>query len=234
MTDNHFKRIYAEQAADYDALVSAEDHQGNILTALQEICVLEGATVVELGAGTGRLTRLLAPHVQHIHAFDGAPAMLVQARLRLALMADNWSVGVADNAHTPIPENTADIVIAGWSLGHATGWYPDDWPARIDRVLVNMLRIVNKQGTVIILETMGTGVSSPAAPTPSLAAYYDRLETQYQFNHKAIDTDFKFASVDEATRLISFFFGEVMAARIPLNQMTTFPEWTGVWWRAGT
>jgi len=230
MTD-HFKTIYAERAADYDALVSREDHQGNILATLQEICTLDDALVVELGAGTGRLTRLLQPYVRHIYAFDGAPAMLEQARIRLREMGDNWSLGVGDNAHTPFASGMADVVIAGWSLGHATGWYSETWPQKVDDVIGSMLRIVSKQGRIVILETMGTGVTSPAPPTPTLAAFYERLETHHHYNHRIINTEYLFESGDEATRLIGFFFGDALAGQVRRNAPFTFPEWTGIWWR---
>ena len=50
------KEIYASRARDYERLVAREDYQGNILKALQDIRALAGLDVVELGAGTGRLT----------------------------------------------------------------------------------------------------------------------------------------------------------------------------------
>ena len=55
----------------------SEDYEGNILKTLNVyLCPMQGAEVVEFGAGTGRLTRLLAPQVKHIRAFDEAQAML--------------------------------------------------------------------------------------------------------------------------------------------------------------
>ncbi len=68
--------IFQTQAPKYDLLVSREDHQCNLLKCLRSIVSLEGKRVVELGAGTGRLTRQLAPLVQAIEAFDAAGPML--------------------------------------------------------------------------------------------------------------------------------------------------------------
>src|SRR5262249_43846391 len=116
-----FEEIYAAHADEYDALIAHEDYENNILAALREICPLEGAEVVELGAGTGRLTRLLAPLVKHIRAFDASAHMLGVAEETLGAMGvSNWSVGVAENRNIPVESGTADISIAGWSLGHAT------------------------------------------------------------------------------------------------------------------
>ena len=58
---DHFRTIYRTRADDYDTLVAREDFQGNLPQALAKIRPWAGLDVVELGAGTGRLTRLLAP-----------------------------------------------------------------------------------------------------------------------------------------------------------------------------
>src|SRR4051812_17017797 len=93
------REIYRFHAEDYDALVSSEDREANLLKAIRAILLLEGADVVELGAGTGRLTAQLAPLVRTIRGFDSAPAMLELARRKLArLGTQNWQVEVADNA----------------------------------------------------------------------------------------------------------------------------------------
>ena len=59
-----YQEIYAEHGSRYDELVSREDYQRNILPALQEIRVMDGLDVVDLGAGTGRIACLLAPLVK--------------------------------------------------------------------------------------------------------------------------------------------------------------------------
>ncbi|HTO20998.1 MAG TPA: class I SAM-dependent methyltransferase, partial [Spirochaetia bacterium] len=68
--------IYRSQPGKYDDLVSREDWQGNLLPAVEAICPLRGLEVVELGAGTGRLTRLLAGKARFVAAFDASAAML--------------------------------------------------------------------------------------------------------------------------------------------------------------
>ena len=50
-----FAQIYAQHADEYDALVSREDYEGNLMPALQAIRALQRLDIVEFGAGTGRL-----------------------------------------------------------------------------------------------------------------------------------------------------------------------------------
>ncbi len=239
MTD--FKRIYATKAVEYEQMVAREDYEGHILPALERArpFTLETA-VIELGAGTGRLTRLLAPHVRRITALDISPHMLGVAREKLDLRGfratkgrqpqGSVSLAAADNRYLPIAAQTADLAIAGWSLGHFVGWYTD-WRDQIGQALVEMKRVLRPGGTIIILETLGTGRETPQPPHGGLAAYYDWLENEHGFAATWIRTDYRFASVDKADTLTRFFFGDELADRIRRNNLTILPECTGIWWR---
>jgi ubiquinone/menaquinone biosynthesis C-methylase UbiE len=230
---DHFKDIYATKVDQYDAMVSREDYQGNILPALQNIHSLIGVEVVEFGAGTGRLTRLLSPIVGFIYAYDGSRQMLNHARERLLETGfNNWQLYPGDNRRLPQQDSIADIAIAGWSFAHLVGWYPDTWRNEVDKVLNEMNRVTKLNGVMIILETLGTGRESPEPPNEGLARYYNRLENEQGFSHSWIRTDYKFESVDEADKLTRFFFGDELADHILTEKITVLPECTGIWWKS--
>ncbi|MFZ0544984.1 MAG: hypothetical protein WAM60_06080, partial [Candidatus Promineifilaceae bacterium] len=111
------------------------------------------------------------------------------------------------------------------------GWYPDDWPGRVDEVISEMTRVARSDGTIIILETLGTGREEPQPPTELLAAYYARLETVHGFQRKSIRTDYRFQTTAEAEALTRFFFGAPLADRIASDKITLLPECTGIWYR---
>jgi len=227
-----FEEIYASHAGAYDALVEREDYQGRLLPTLAGLAPLDGARVVELGAGTGRLTRLLVPLVRSISAFDRSSAMLDVARSRLeATGRDNWELGVADNRRLPVEDDAAEVALAGWTFGHALDWYPDTWRAEIGAALDEMARVLRPGGTAIVLETMSTGSEIAAPPTERLATYYRWLETERGFSGTAIRTDYRFESLDEADRLIRFFFGDELADRVRRHRWVVVPENTGIWTR---
>ena len=48
----------------------------SLLPAIADIAALDGAAIIEFGAGTGRLTRQLLPYVRSLRAFDFSPHML--------------------------------------------------------------------------------------------------------------------------------------------------------------
>ncbi|MCA9927735.1 MAG: class I SAM-dependent methyltransferase [Anaerolineales bacterium] len=230
MTD--FQEIYRSHSDMYEQMVLREDYQGHILPQLQKIVPIEDANVVELGAGTGRITDLLLPHVRHITALDQSAAMLRVAANKLRQTGwSNWPLGVADNRHLPLVSETADFAVAGWSLAHSVGWYPDSWQAEIGLMLSEMTRMVKPGGVVLLLETLGTGRATPEPPSPHLARYYDWLETVHGFERAWIRTDYQFTSPEEGAALTRFFFGDELADRILAQQMTVLPECTGVWWQ---
>lgn len=223
-----YRHIYQTSATDYDLLVTYEDYQQNLITTLQALTPLAGKRVVELGAGTGRLTRMLAPHVEHIIAADNSAHMLQVARQHLSHNPHcQWVVG--DNRAFPLANNCADIVIAGWSLGHLVEWAGQQWQHEIGRAVAQMKRLVRAGGVVIILETMGTGVEVAGPPVAGLAAYYAWLEQIHAFKPMVIRTDYRFPSVQEGERLIRFFFGDILAAQFKQANDTILKEFTGIW-----
>lgn len=227
----HFKHIYGHHADTYDVLVSREDHQGNILPAVERIVPLSGSKVIELGAGSGRLTRLIAPHVASIDAFDASAHMLDEATSRLSDLAiSNVTLAPAANRALPAPDGEADIAIAGWTLGHCCDWFPDTWKDEIGSALDEMSRVLRPGGTAIILETLGTGREQPHPPTERLARYYAWLEQDHGFSSISIRTDYRFESAQEGQDLFRFFFGEDFLQTVDVSDAVV-PECTGIWWR---
>lgn len=228
---DHFQTIYAQHADQYDAMVEREDVEGNLPAAIQSIAALAGRHVVELGAGTGRVTRLVAPHAKSIHAFDGSAHMLDVARGHLEKSGlSNWKLGVAENNHIPLADGCADVVVEGWSFGHLTGWYPDDWRSRLAEVMGEVRRLARPGGTILLIETLGTGFETPHVVTDGLGALFAVLAWEYGCQSKWIRTDYTFESVDEAERMARFFFGDGLGDRVRREQISRLPECTGLWW----
>ena len=75
-------------------------------------------------------------------------------------------------------------------------------------------------------------VGSLTSPNAELAEYYDWLEQNWGFRRQTIQTDYHFASVDEAVARTEFFFGPELAARIRELGWARLPEWTGLWSKA--
>ncbi len=229
---DHFQTIYSQHADQYEALIQREDYEGNILKTLQTIRPLAGIDVAEWGAGTGRLTLMLVPLVKRLRAYEGSQHMLDVAIAKLkATGLANWQTEVADNRNVPAEDDSADVAIEGWSFGHLNGWYPDSWREEMSKALGEMERVLRPGGTIILLETLGTGRETPKAPTQGLAELYAWLEGEQDYQSTIIRTDYKFESLEEAERLTRFFFGDELANEVVRKNWVILPESTGVWWK---
>ena len=226
--DDH-KSVYINDAERYDALVSREDHEGNILKAIRKVVQPEGKDVVEFGAGTGRLSTLLAPIVRSLRAFDSSSAMLEVAARKLEHSGGkNWQVAQADNRSIPVPDACADLVISGWSICYFASWGGEDWKKDLYRSFAEMKRILREGGKIILLETMGTGIETPTPPV-HLREYYQVL-MELGFRSDWFRTDYKFQSLTEAVDLSGFFFGTELAIKVKSAGNPLLPECTGIWW----
>ncbi len=224
------KEVYEAYADQYERLIRREDYQGNILREIKKITSLEGLDVVELGAGTGRLTRLLAPRVRSIKAFDTSAHMLETAEKSLREMGlSNWKTGVADHRKIPVADASADLVISGWSFCYLAVWGGADWQSALQDGLKEIERILRPGGMILIIETLGTGNEMPNPPE-HLGLYFDWL-TEAGFERGWMRTDYRFASLEEAVELSTFFFGQEMGRKVSENNWQILPECTGIWWK---
>lgn len=226
---DHFRNVYTNQATAYHQLIAAEDADHNLLPTLQAFVPLTNARVLDLGSGSGRIPLLLQGLGCEIVASDLHRPMLVEQQRQRQLAQGEWNIVQADGRQTPFASGWADVVTAGWAFGHLVGWYPQDWQQHAGRALAEMQRASKPGGSLIIMETLGTGVLEPAAPHAGLAAYYAWLEHEHGFVRSTVATDYDFGSLQRAVELCRFFFGEELAARVQANGWQRVPEWTGVW-----
>lgn len=223
------RKIYQTDADRYEALVSREDYQDNIMKALEEIVNPNGMDILDLGAGTGRLTMMLAPRAKSIRAFDASAEMLRVCRKRLlASELSNWSVDVADHRQLPVESHSVDLVVSGWSVAYLYVWHPETWKDELEKWLGEMKRVLRRSSFIVLFESLGTGNESPIK-LEHLKGYYQWLD-EVGFQNKWIRTDYKFESVNEAEDLSRFFFGDELAEKVQVKNWVILPECTGAWW----
>jgi ubiquinone/menaquinone biosynthesis C-methylase UbiE len=231
-TDALFDQIYAARAHDYHELVSREDVEGNLPRALREIADFSGKTVIELGAGTGRVTSILAPLAGRVLAFDRSPHMLERARAYLSEQPRcNVLLAEADSLAVPLPDSSAEVLVEGWSFGHSVSREAGDWKKAAEEILAESLRLVKPGGTLILIETLGTGCRTPRPPGPSLPLFFSWLEDEHGFALKWIRTDYLFESLEKARELVEFFFGQMVEHDALPSGQVVVPECTGIWWK---
>jgi ubiquinone/menaquinone biosynthesis C-methylase UbiE len=223
------RETYALHAREYEALVTREDYQGNVLKTIQQITSIRGQDVVDLGAGTGRLACLLAPYARSILAFDLSAHMLGIAQEKLRRIAPgSWLTAAADHRHLPVKSAMADLIVSGWSVSYVAVWYPDSWRQAAHDWLDEARRVLRTRGRIILFESLGTGNEMPQK-LPHLVDFYSWLD-ELGFQKKWIRTDYRFETPEIAAEVAGFFFGPDLRARINQEKLTVVPECTGVWW----
>jgi SAM-dependent methyltransferase len=225
------EEIYLRHAPKYDELIAREDYQGNILRTIQDLLPVAGLDVLDLGAGTGRLARLLQPLAARVMALDLSAPMLQLARRGLLRDGSHRSlVAVADHRRVPLGTSTADLIVSGWSVSYVATWNPRSWQVELDTWLQEARRLLRPAGSIILFESLGTGAERPQR-LPHLENFYDWLDAQ-SFARRWIRTDYRFGSKAEAQELAGFFFGTDMLASIVEGPPAILPECTGVWWKS--
>jgi ubiquinone/menaquinone biosynthesis C-methylase UbiE len=219
--------VYRNEAERYHALVSFEDHNNNLSTAISQI-IPSSQSILETGAGTGRVTKIITPLAHDLVSFDLSVPMVSMANTvshpsSLAL----HGYAAADHRFLPVGDNKYDWVVSGWSVCYLVSWQQENWKNEVCRALTEFCRVLKPEGYVLIIETEGTGKTSPKPPS-HLVEYLDFLE-EIGFQRKWIRTDYLFPDAAIARELTEFFFGAEMLTSIEFQAQPILPECTGLW-----
>lgn len=104
---------------------------------MQRLGLLEGATVIDLGAGTGQSTLAVAPHCVRGVAVDVSRVMLTTLRDKVQTAGANFEVVQAGFLTYDYPGEPADLVYSRYALHHL----PDAWKAIALALVRRMLRM---------------------------------------------------------------------------------------------
>ncbi|MBK7450869.1 MAG: class I SAM-dependent methyltransferase [Anaerolineales bacterium] len=172
---------------------------------------------------------MLAPYVGNVHAFDISEEMLRVCKQKFGESGlSNWQVDIADHRKLPVPDQSADLVVSGWSVSYLAVWNPDTWREAMEAWLAEMRRVLKPGSCIVLFESLGTGNERPIK-LDHLQNFYPWLD-EVGFQNKWIRTDYKFESLGEAEELSRFFFGDELGNKVLQNNWMILPECTGVWW----
>jgi SAM-dependent methyltransferase len=126
----------SEQAASFDraAEVYERARPEYPADAVERMLPADARTVLDLGAGTGKLTRALATRGLEVFAVDPAPKMLDQ--LRTAIPGATVSAGTAEDI--PLADASVDAVV----VGQAWHWVDQD------AAIPSVARVLRPGGTL--------------------------------------------------------------------------------------
>lgn len=112
----------------YDfTLCRRQDHEGNLLRKIEDLLPLSRLVrVADVGAGTGKLSRLLAPRVRSVSVIDRSEFMIAVARKLCSGRNDgdgqvsggecNLSYHCADARQLPLTDASVELALSAWTL----------------------------------------------------------------------------------------------------------------------
>jgi ubiquinone/menaquinone biosynthesis C-methylase UbiE len=222
------ENVYKDETERYHALVSFEDHKNNLNNFIQRK-IPSGTSIFESGAGTGRITKIVSPIARSLVSCDLSLPMVTLAN---HVSNDGYpgflGYSTADHRYLPFSNGIFNWVISGWSVCYLVSWQRDRWKTEVCRAIMEFSRIVRSDGQILLIETLGTGKTSPEPP-PHLVAYLSFLE-EIGFQKDWIRTDYEFPNFQTAQDLTGFFFGQDMLAAISVQVKPQLPECTGLWY----
>ena len=93
------------------------DPEGAHLAALRRLAQFDGARVLEMGCGEGRLTRGIAAEATSVLAFDPDAASIAEAQAAFpSELADRVAFQVALAEEIEIERGSFDLVVFSWAL----------------------------------------------------------------------------------------------------------------------
>jgi ubiquinone/menaquinone biosynthesis C-methylase UbiE len=224
------KEIYRSYADRYQALVGREDYQGNLLPAILSIDPLAGKDVIELGAGTARVSCLITPIVRSLVAADISHHMLSVGKQHLAgLPLSNWHLSLESHRALPFAAHSVDVILSGWSFCYAALDAGEGWQPALEQALSETARVLRPGGLLILIESLGTGFETPNRPDV-LVNYLAFLDA-HGFESTWVRTDYCFIDKAEAKDLTGFFFGDAPMPMWESELGVIVPECTGLWWK---
>jgi SAM-dependent methyltransferase len=166
--------------------------------------ISSSSVVLELGAGTGKLTRLLMSAFARVSAVEPDTEM----RRRLVAFCPQAEALVGSAETIPVGDASVDAVFAAQAF-HA---FNDQ-----ARAIAEIARVLRPGGTVVLLWNVPAGAASP-----SLAAVHELLDEHWPEGWDPIDLGLAYASRDWPREwqvlLEKSAFGELEETRIPNPQ----------------
>ena len=169
------RREFGQQAARFEDQGLTLSNQSYLDWIVEQLDLQPHFEVLDVAAGTGHLSRMIAPHVKHIIALDLTSEMLAQGQLQAEQQGlTNLVFEQGEAEHLTYANEGFDLVVTRFSLHHF---------ADVRQPLQEMVRVCRRGGKVAVIDMV-----SP--DDPAVAVTYNHLERLRDASHvRALTAD---------------------------------------------
>ena len=170
MTDNHeqIQRMFTLQATAFGSTYLTAANADYLRWMTDHLALQATDTVIDVAAGTGHLSRAMAPHVKQVTAFDLTQAMLDQGKQHAdAAGLTNIIFQQGQAEQLPFPDNTFDLATTRFAVHH----FPQP-----RQQIAEMVRVTKVGGRVAVIDLV-------APADPLLAIKYNYVEWRRDPSH---------------------------------------------------
>jgi ubiquinone/menaquinone biosynthesis C-methylase UbiE len=169
------RREFGQQAARFGEQGLTLSNQAYLQWMVEQLDLQPHFEVLDVAAGTGHLSRAIAPNVKRVVALDLTPEMLAEGRREAEQQGlTNLVFEQGEAEHLPYPNDAFDLVVTRFSLHH---FADPRGPVQ------ELVRVCRPGGRVAVIDLV-----SPDDPT--VAATYNHLERLRDPSHlRALTAD---------------------------------------------
>lgn len=168
----------------------AMDRPGRVVEALEEILPSSGV-LLDIGAGDGFVGEQLTSESRSVVALEPAAGMVNSRR------PVRWVLGVAQSL--PFRDDVFDGAYSTWAY-----FFPGLHD--VSQGLAEVVRVTKEGAPTVIVDNAGDDAFTAMAPHDIATDL--SFWTDAGFKVEMIDTAFVFSSIEDARRLLTFYFGE--------------------------
>lgn len=109
--------LTGNQGSDYEAFSQSEDIDGLIVSYLENTFDIDGKSILEIGAGSGKFTPFLAEKCSELTVVERSRSLLEINKKKIPEEMQKYVEFVlADVKDVSFPDESFDMIFAGWSL----------------------------------------------------------------------------------------------------------------------
>ena len=226
--ENRWDILYRDYPQVYEAFLDVP-YQPSIYEQVPEIIDLNGKTIADVGAGTGRSSLALAQSARQVIGIEYEPAMLQQARQKaFSDAASRVSYLCGDALTLPLAEDAVDVV---------TGFTLALFPAEQYRQFIREGLRVAKDKLVYVGIPPGWygGNLDPVIDDPHKGTFdveMDRIFIEEcQFSYQDVFSMQEYGTIDNIVSIYGFIFGKSVIDHVKRENITAVLWKFRVYWK---